>query len=271
MVLALAWLFAFDTLAQGALVPQPTTGAREDTLHIWNGVAAGLNPLVLGDMLKVYRKMPFGSGDTFLTSDSHFRVGALTTVCPTFFRPAILVGFSPWLFLDIDLHAGPGLNFLHYTFHSYDEDASPGARADKPYGFGMFFQATVNVLLKLAVWRLLLLDFVDINAFYAHEPFYHWEMDTIIRSGFDTRNRTFIGFEVFSTSYFVLSYEVYRYHESGWRTQWVAAGLFILGSLPGGTSVIFQVGQHLENDHFDGARIYLALFWDFDFPLHHKD
>jgi hypothetical protein len=266
---AVVLLASLPAHAQSAinLDPDLPTGPREDSLHVWNGVAGGVNPLVLGDMIKVFRKMPFGNGETLLTSDSHWRLGAVATVSPTYVRPAILIGISPLLILDVDLHAGPGLNLVHYRFHGYGEDASPEARADMPISFGMFFQATANVLLKLAAWRVLLLQFVDVNAFYAPEPFYHWEMDTVVKSGFDTRSRTFLGFELVKGAHLIGSYEVYRYHESGWRTQWAALGFLFLGSLPGGTSAIVQVGQHIENEHFRGTRIWLALFWDWDFPL----
>ncbi len=243
------------------------TGPREETLHVWNGVAGGANPLVLGDMIKVFRKMPFGNGESLLTCDQHWRLGAMMTMSPAYMRPALLIGISPLLILDIDLSYGPGFNFLHYTFDNYRAAYGPDARQFLSPTVGLWQQFTAQTVFKAAYGPVLLLQLTDVNYFYSKEYFFHWEIGTILHQGWDVRSKTFLAFEVWDGIRLFANYEFYKYFGSGFRTQLASVGLLLVGMLPAKGSLLFQLGQHIENPDFQGAKLWFAMFWDWDFPL----
>ena len=83
------------------------TGHRPNSLHVFDGLAVGVNPLVLGDQLKVYYKMPWGEGRSMLTADSHWRVGMNNIISPTYVRPAVMIGVSPAPARNTACHCGP--------------------------------------------------------------------------------------------------------------------------------------------------------------------
>ena len=269
-VLVLALLGTLATPARAQSLPTDLhypTGPRPDSWHVWNGTAVGWNPPVFGDMLKVYRKFPFGNGESLLTCDSHWRTGAHVTLTPTYARPGVFVGISPWLFLDLDLSYGPGLAWMHYLFDSYHEPYDPAARDKAGRTEGLYHHVMANVVLKAAWWRLALLQMVDVDWYQSKRYFFHWEIGTILKTGFDTRAKTFLLFEVWKGQRVFANYEYYRYHPTAYVTQLISGGVISQGWIPGGTSLLVQVGWHAENPDWHGVKFWAAAFWDWDFPI----
>jgi hypothetical protein len=242
------------------------TGPRPDSWHLWNGLAGGWNPPVLGDMLKVYRKFPFGNGQTLLTCDSHWRAGAHVTLTPTYARPGAFVGLSPWLFLDVDVSYGPGLAWFHYEFDGYGEPYDDDARSRIGRTEGLYHHVMANVVLKAAVWRFAWLLMGDTSWYHAKQHFFHWEIGTILKTGFDVRGKAFWLLETWKGLRVFANYEYYRYFPTAYVTQLVSGGVLALGWLPWGTSLLIQGGWHVDNPDWHGFKIWAAAFWEWDFP-----
>jgi hypothetical protein len=241
------------------------TGPRAPSLHLWNGFALGTNPLVFGDLLKAYLKMPWGNGETLLTSDSHWRIGTHLTASPTYLRPAILIGVSPLLILDLDVHYGPGINTYHYTYGSYWDAYDPTSLGPRPPGIGVFHQATANLTLKAAVGPLALLSLLDVDRFWSDQFFFDWECGIIMKDGWDTRSKTFLAWELVKEQRLFVNYEWYRYHSSGFRSQLISAGAILTSKSFFGMTLIGQVGYHLKNEKFKGVKLWMALLREWDF------
>jgi hypothetical protein len=45
-----------------------------------------------------------------------------------------------------------------------------------------------------------------------------------------------------------------------------SGGCLLQGVLPAGTSLMALLGWHLENPDFSGLKVWVALFWDWDWP-----
>ena len=243
------------------------TGHRPNSLHVFDGLAVGVNPLVLGDQLKVYYKMPWGEGRSMLTADSHWRVGMNNIISPTYVRPAVMIGVSPLLILDFDLHYGPGLNIAHYRYHSYTDSFDPVTFNGRKSGFGYFHQLTTNTVLKAGVGPIAVLEMLDVEYFDAPDYFFDWEIGAIIKTGWTTRSKTFLLWEFEKNWRVFVNYEWFHYYASDYQNQLVSVGLLLAGVLPYHISLLFQEGYHVQNPKFFGYKFWAAVFREWDFPL----
>jgi len=243
------------------------TGERPDSWHLWTGAALGWNPPVLGTMVKAYRKFPFGTGQSLLTCDQHWRLGPHVTLTPTYARPGFFIGISPLLILDLDVSYGPGLAWFHYVFDSYRQPYDPASRDKVGRTEGMYHHVMINLVLKAAVWRFALLVMGDADWYQSKRHFFHWEIGTILKTGWDNRAKVFLLFETWKGLRVFANYEFYRYHPTAYVTQLVSGGVIAQGWLPWGTSILVQGGYHLENPDWHGFKIWAAAFWDWDWPI----
>ena len=267
LLLAFA-LLVFPALASAQSIPSAAslpTGHRPNSLHIFDGVAIGVNPLVLGDQLKVYYKMPWGEGRTLLTSDSHWRAGFNGTFSPTYIRPAVMIGVSPLLILDIDLHYGPAFNMSNYYFDSVDDNYDAQNFKRREQSFGIFHQTTANTTLKAAVGPVAVLEMFDAEHFDAPQPYFNWETGALLEDGYTIRSKTFLLYEFVANWRVFVNYEWFRYFGSDYQTQLVSAGVF-LAELPWHTNLMIQNGYHVQNPQFNGYKFWAAMFREWDFP-----
>jgi len=242
------------------------TGRRPPSWHIYNGTAAGLNGPVLGDMIKVYRKYPWGEGKTLLTSDSHWRVGSHNVVTPAYVRPGVMIGVSPLLIMDLDLHYGPILNFYDYQFDSFRDSYDPQNMGDVETWFTIRHEAQANLTLKAAVGPVAVLNLTDLDYWHSDEYWFSWEIATIMKDGFSLRNKTFVLYEFVPNWRIFLNYENYNYYESDYMTELVSSGVVVMHPPWNNFMFLLQVGYHVYNPDFEGIKLWGAAVMEWDFP-----
>lgn len=266
-------ILIWPAIAQPQSIPSAAdlpTGPRPDSYHIWNGLAFGINPVVLGDQFKVYRKMPWGEGKTLLTSDSHWRLGSINTISPSYLTPGILIGVSPLLIMDLDVHYGPAFNTMYYTYQSYRSRYDPSSLGEPRREIGVFHQATANLTLKAAVGPIAVLELVDQDYYYSEKYFFDWEVGTIIKEGWSTRSKTFLACEYATDRRLFINYEYFLYYPSAFQNQLASLGLLFTNLQPWNFTWIFQTGYHLEHPKFKGIKVWTAAFAEWDFPIKPK-
>lgn len=243
------------------------TGKRPNSWHFFNGFAFGLNPLVFGDQLKAYYKMPWGEGKTLLTADSHWRVGTNSIFSPSYIRPGVMIGVSPLLIMDLDLTYGPGINFMHYSYDSYDDHMDPMNLGQMENRIGLFHQFSANMTLKAAVGPIAALHFCDYEYFVADEFYFNWENGSIYKTGYLMRHRLFLLWEFDKNWRMFTNWEWSHYFTTHKQSQLLSCGLLITNELPYKFSLLFQNGIHLQNEDFTGIKFWMATFREWDFPI----
>ena len=226
----------------------------------------GANPIVFGDMIKVYRKMPWGEGRTLLTSDSHWRIGGHGVFSPAYSRPAVMIGVSPLLIMDLDVHYGPVINTINYTYDSYDDSYDPMNLGDNNQEIGYSHQFTANLTLKAAVGPVAVLHMADVDYFISEDYYFNWEIAAIVKDGWTNRQKTFLLWEFKPDWRMYLNYEWFRYFPAEFQNQLVSTGLLVTNKLPFGSSIILQHGYHLQHPKFFGYKFWMAVFAEWDFP-----
>ena len=263
----LALLLPAVTLAQTLPNPEDLpTGPRPSSWHLYNAMAVGLNGPVFGDLFKFYRKMPWGEGKTLLTSDSHWRVGTHDVVSPAYARPAILIGVSPLLIMDLDVHYGPGISFTYEKYKSVYANYDPQNLGDPDGYMKIFHQAQANLVLKAAVGPVAVLHFDDLDYFYCDEPIFLWEVATVVKDGFFLRDKTYVLIEFQPNWRLLLDYENFEYYKSDYKTELLASGIVIQNPAIHNLTMIVQLGYHLRNPDFKGLKIWSAAQMEWDFP-----
>ena len=247
-------------------IPDLPTGERPQSWHIWNASALGWNQPVLGDMIKVYRKMPWGEGKTLLTCDSHARAGGLGTISPYYMRPAVMLGISPLLIMDLDVHYGPGFNVLNHKFKSFRDHYEPmklGTPDDYMYAFHQF---QANLLLKAAYWRFAVLSMNDFNYYKSKDYMFEWEAATIVKDGPDFRTKEFLLYEFIPNWRVYANYENYNYYPAHFMTELASTGIVYMRPSFHNLTVISQVGYHVHNTKYHGIKVWIAAIMEWDFP-----
>ena len=250
-------------------IPTPgdlPTGRRPNSWHIFNGMAAGLNGPVLGDVLKVYRKMPWGVGDTLLNCDSHWRAGGQLMTTPAFIRPSVMAGFSPWLFMDLDVHYGTVINFTEVNFDSYNDSYDAQKPGEPDRYFTLQQQAQANLTLKMAAGPIAVLHFTDLDWWLSDDYYFNWEFATVVRDGFSLRNRTFLLYEFMKNWRIFINYENNNYFESYYMNELVSSGFVIMHPPWNNFLWLFQLGYHVHNPDFEGLKVWSAFVMEWDFP-----
>lgn len=261
---------AARTLVALCLTAIPVSGAAEPlarvaSWHVWNGSALGLNPVVLGDQVKAFRKIPLGAGGSLLTSDAHVRAGAALTASPLFAHPEVFVGLSPLLVLDVELHWGPAANFLHQTFPGYRSSYTPAERGRQPWRTGTYHEGGAAVTLRAAAGPFALIQLLDVLWFRADDYFFHWDIGTIVHAGWLQRGKTLLLWQPEGAWRLFASYDFTRYAERGFFQHSAGAGVYD-ERLPGGFTGILQGAWYVENPDLAGPRIWMAFLHDWDFP-----
>jgi hypothetical protein len=242
------------------------TGPRPDSWHIWNGTAIGLNGPVFGDLIKIYRKMPWGEGTTLLTSDSHWRYGIHNTACPVFDRPAVLLGVSPLLILDVDVHYGPEIDYIYNNFSSLRDKYFPQHLPPSTGHTHIVQHAQANTVFKIGVGPVAALTLNDFDYFKNNEPYFNWDVATIIKEGFVFRSKTMLLFEFMKDWRFMLDYQNIRYFETGWRNESAGAGFLVMNPAWNHIMVISQLNYYIHNPDFKGLLFWSAVVMEWDFP-----
>jgi hypothetical protein len=262
-------MLALPAAAAAQMIPSLAdlpTGYRPDSWHVFNGAAVGLNGPVLGDQLKIYRKMPWGGGKTLLTSDSHWRVGSHNTITPAYIRPAIMLGVSPLLILDLDFHYGPIVNVTDYEFSSFDDNYDPMNMGDADLFFTIRHEAQMNATFKIGAGPIALLSMTDLDYWYADDYWFCWEIATIMRDGWSLRSKTFLLYEFVKNWRVFLNYENYNYYESDYMYEVASSGFVVMHPEWDNFLVILQFGYHVHNPDFEGIKFWGAVVNEWDFP-----
>lgn len=263
-------LMLLPSLAAAQSIPdvsQLPTGKRPDSWHIFNGFALGLNPVVFGDQVKAFYKMPWGEGKSLLTADSHWRVGTNSTFSPSYIRPGVMIGVSPLLIMDLDLTYGPGINFMHYAYDSYDDHMDPVVLGEMEDYIGIFHQYSANMTLKAGAGPIAVLHFSDYEYFTSEEYYFNWENGCIFKTGYLMRHKLFLLWEFDKNWRMFTNWEWMHYFTTDKQFQLLSCGLLITNELPYGMSLLFQNGYHLQNEHFTGLKFWMATFREWDFPV----
>lgn len=262
-------LVCFPSLAAAQMIPSLAdlpTGKRPPSWHIFNGMAAGLNGPVFGDQLKVYRKYPWGEGKSLLTSDSHWRVGSHNTVTPLYVRPGAMIGVSPLLIMDLDVHYGPIINLNDYEFDSFRDNYDPQNMGEVERWFTVRHEAQANMTLKMAAGPVAVLNLTELDYWYSDDYWFSWEIATIMKDGFSLRNRTFVLYEFVPNWRIFVNYENYNYYESDFMTELVSSGLVVMHPPWNNFMFLFQLGYHVHNPDFEGLKLWSAMAMEWDFP-----
>ncbi len=266
---ALIIILVLPALAAAQSIPSATdlpTGKRPKSRHVWNAVAAGWNQIVFGDQIKLYRKLPWGQGKTLLTSDSHWRYGINAVMSPAYNRPAIMLGVSPLLIMDLDVSYGPGINVFQFTYDSYKVHFDPMDLGTPDYYGGVFHQAEANLVLKAAAWRFAVLHTTDFFYTYSKEYYFNWDAATIIKDGFMFRDKSFLLFQVAEEWRIFADYENFQHRNSAFLTELVATGFVFTRPAFNNFTFIAQLGYHTRNPQFSGLKYWAAAIMEWDFP-----
>jgi hypothetical protein len=265
----LVWLVLGPSLALAQSLPSMTdvpTGPRPNSWHVWNGFALGVNQLVLGDQLKIFRKMPWGEGKHLLTTDSHWRAGLNSVFSPAYIRPAAMIGISPLLICDLELHYGPGFAVWYYKYKSLKDKYDPQNLGDAAEYFHMYHDVQANMTWRLAYGPVAVLSLTDLDYFSNNEPFFHWELATIVKEGFFVRNKSFLLFEFEKDWRVFFNYEIYRNFNSDFLAELLSSGFVVMYPPFHNLLVIIQLGYHLRNPDFGGLKFWAAATMEWDFP-----
>jgi len=268
-LLSILIVFLTISLAKAQMMPDLQdlpTGKRPNSWHLFTGFATGLNGPLLGSQIKAFRKMPWGEGKSLLTSDSHWRAGTHATVTPTFIRPAVMLGVSPLLITDLDIHYGPSVNFMQKNFESYDDKYDPQNLGDYDGYFEIYHQAEANLALKMAWGPLALLSLTDLDWLAAEDFYFHWELSTIVKDGFFLRHREFLLYEIEKNWRLFLIYENYKYFETDFLSEVAGTGLVVMVPEYHALMFIMEMGYYLHNPDFKGFKLWSAVTLEWDFP-----
>jgi hypothetical protein len=221
---------------------------------------------VLGDLIKVYRKMPWGNGETLLTSDSHWRLGSHNTITPTFVRPAVMIGVSPLLIMDLDVHYGPDLYFTYNRFPSGRSNYDPQNVGEPDEYMHWFHNAQANLTLKAAIGPVALLHMADLDWYKNNEWFFNWDVATLVKEGFFLRNRTFLAAEFQPNWRFFVNYENSKSFETDFLSEVASSGFIVMDPDWNSLTVIIQLGYYIHNPDFKGLKPWAAMTMEWDFP-----
>ena len=273
LLLTFALLTLTTAIASAQSIPDVSdlpTGRRPNSIHVWGAFAAGENPIVFGAQIKPYLKMPWGEGKTLLTSDSHWRLGGHFTLSPAYSRTAILIGVSPLLICDLDLHYGPGFNTYHVAYDSFDDEYDPLDLGESEDYVGIYHQATANLTLKAAVGPIAMLGMNDADYLHSDEYHFNWDNATIVKTGWVVRSKTFLLYEFVKDWRAFVDYEYLQYFDNEFETHLLGAGIFVANQIFGDYSWLLQAGYHLDHPKFEGIKIWTVFMREWDFPLARK-
>jgi hypothetical protein len=267
LVLLLAFVAPAGVFAQSIpSVGDLPTGPRPDSWHIWNGSAVGLNGPVFGDLCKIYRKMPWGEGKTLLTADSHWRLGLHNTISPVFYRPEAMIGVSPLLVLDVDVHYGPEINFTYNRFPSLRSHYLP-QNLGPATGNGLIVQhAQANTVFKIGWGPLAVLQLTDLDYFKSNVVYFNWDVATLVKEGFFLRAKTMALVEFMKDWRFFLDYQNFHYFSTSFLSESAGGGFLVMNPGFNHLMVITQINYYIHNPDFRGPTIFAAAVMEWDFP-----
>lgn len=228
--------------------------------HYWisNTFGVGINPPVLGDIFKFYKKIPLDFGENYLFSDSNLRGGLINTISPKFDKPGLMFGFSPMLILDLELAYQPILYWTTYEFHSYKDKYDDAARSHitPHYKTCQYFLASTQLRMKAG--QVVMVDMFDAEYWSGTGYWFSDEIGTILSQGPAFHNKTFLLWEFQPEMRWFVDYELHHYTPSGYRKQIIGMGVYA-DKIFGHTGFFLEAGYHLENPDYHGIMILLGV------------
>lgn len=264
-ILLLVFLLA-ACCAQAQTPIWPEDQPRRAKWRAYNGIAFGVNPLVLGDMFKVYRAVPITSGSHMLTRDAHVRFGAATTVSPQLAKLGPFVGISPLLIFDLDVYFNEYFDFFHLSFDSIHDpyDAHIRLRRSDEQNFYTGQNLVVSGTFKIMVAGILLVNLLDVEYFYMQDTWFSIELNAVVNDGWDYTNKTLLLYEYAPKWRIGSMFETFHVINTGYNRHMLHFGFMAEEKLPWDMSLILMSGYHLDNPDFSGLRFWTAAFKEWD-------
>lgn len=231
----------------------------------FNGMAVGFNPIVFGDLIKIYRVIPITQGAGLLTRDANFRFGGAAVVSPLLFKVGPFVGISPLLICDFDFYWNQYIDPVHIQFDSIRDNYAPHIREERETYWYWGQNLLLSSTFKLAFAGVYFIDILDFEYMYMQDTWFSIEFMTVIDDGFHFNNRMFLMYE-FDKGWLVgPMWERFRVFNSGYSRHILNFGMLADRKLPWDMTLILITGYHVENPDFDGLRFWTAVVKEWDF------
>ena len=242
----------------------PEGEERKAKWRAFNGFALGVNPYIMGDMLKVYRAIPITSGSHFLTRDAHLRLGGATTVSPLLAKLGPFIGISPLLIWDVDFYWNQYFDFLHYRLENIDSpyDAHSLGEMESFFYWGQNF--LFSSTFKLAYQGVVLFDILDIEYFLMKDTWYSIELVAAVNDGWDYTNKLALMYEFLPGWRIGTVWENFHIFNSGLTRHMLHLGFMADRKLPLDMTIFFLTGYHVVNPDFVGLRFWTAVIKEWD-------
>ena len=227
-----------------------------------NTVGFGWNPLVGGIITYPYFYLPIGHSDGLLWGSNNFRAGPISTFCPAFEKAGAKVGITPIAALDLDVTYYGIADWQAVYFESLKDRYGEGYRATRPKKLMTGQQVMFSATVKAKAGPVVFLSFNDLE--YWAVPDFYWsiELATIIKKGWDFRNKNFLGYLANDDILFFVNYEWFKVYNTDYETDLISVGLFTDKLVPRSMTLI-QIGYHLKNKDFSGVKVLMGVVTDF--------
>ena len=251
-----------SALAQAPIWPKGQP--RESKWRAFNGFAVGLNPIIFGDMLKIYRVVPITSGSHILTRDSNVRFGGATTISPLLGKIGPFVGISPLLIMDFDFYWNQYIDPVHIQFDNLEDNYATHIRNEKRVYLYHGQNFLLSSTFKMAYKNLIFVDILDFEYMWMRDTWFSIEFMTVVDDGFHFTNRMFLLYEFKPGWRAGVMWEKFYIFDSDYTRHILNFGFMADQKLPLDMTLVFLTGYHVVNPDFDGLRIWMAVIKEWD-------
>lgn len=264
LITTLAFILVIASTANAQVAVWPEGESRVAKWRAFNAAGLGINPIIFGDILKIYRVIPITKGKSFLTRDANFRFGGVTTLSPLLMKFGPMIGISPLRLCDFDFYWNQYIDPIHIKFESTDDSYDQHILNQKDvslfWGQNFLFSTT----LKMGYGPVVFLDMFDLEYLWMQDVWFSIEWMTVMDDGWHFTNRLF-GFYEFAPGWRVGSmWEHFFVYNSGYKRHMLHFGIFAQEKLPLSMSLLVLTGYHIENPDFVGLRFWGAVLKEWD-------
>ncbi len=261
-IFILTLLVSVNALAQVPIWPEGEP--RKSKWRAFNGAAVGVNPIIFGDMLKLYRVTPIFSHAHMLTRDSNIRFGGAATISPLLGKIGPFVGVSPLLIMDFDFYWNQYIDPVHIQFDSLDDNYSQHIRDRKRVYIYHGQNFLLSSTFKIALAGFIFVDILDFEYMWMRDTWFSIEFMTIMDDGFHFTNRMFLLYEFDPGWRIGAMWEKLYIFNSDYTRHIINFGFMADRKLPMDMSLVFLTGYHIVNPDFNGLRFWTAIMKEWD-------